>query len=311
MSAAPPSPLVISRRSQPSYVADVSLIQTATEGKPALPPGLASRGVTEAEFHSWLDHLLQSTERGNAFSACPLLGMCYWCCPFLCFQPCICMANPCSWYLTLRDKRAHDEGEEFVRVQAPEGLHFRWTMWQHAIWETTTLLEIRLDEVGIAPPLPEIIPPNLASIGATQQQWSRWRRLLVVERSTHCLSCCPPYLRLAYSFFPLGGLQPCLCILNPLTCVNAVRVGRARERCEVGINEDLEALNAHFRYRGGGRTCVFERGPRPPHLKKRQKKSGLAMVALVANGVGVNLPERMLQEAEQVEDRSQPMPVKV
>ena len=122
---------------------------------PELPATLEAAGVSDEQWGRWMDAIVTSHRHGNTFLHAPLLGLCYWCCPLLCLQPCICIACPTTWHMAIAQGRAHDECEDAIRREAPSGLHFKLTIWHHAMWESHTLHEIRLRRPGlIAQPLP-------------------------------------------------------------------------------------------------------------------------------------------------------------
>ena len=286
---APPTPQAMHRGDlKKKHFADVPLLPPPGEDpfgyQPPLPYNLHERGVSHTQFASWVDTIHESQRVGSPFADYPVCGLCYWCCPLLCFQPLVCMACPTTWYLSIREVKARDAAEDEIRAQSPEGLHFRWTIWQHMVWETSTIYELRTHIASTASsPVPTELPAQLAKIGASQEQWERWRELLEAERRAQLLHSCHPYVSFCYSFFPLGALQPCVCLLNPLTCYNARRISRAREAAERGINAELGALGAHFRYASSDRSVLFVRGPLPPELaKKRRSTKGLAMVSIRA-----------------------------
>ena len=228
----------------------------------------------------------------------------------LCLQPVLCMANPLTWWMMIRDVVSRDKTEDQIRAETPESLHFRWTLWQHAVWDQDTLYELRLQSEHHELP-PKEIPPKLRAAGATPEQWSQWLKLLELERRAHLLSSCSsPYARFAYSFFPLGGVQPCLCLLNPCTWMNAHSVHNTREHVESTINADLGRLNCHFRFAATGRSAVFARGLPPASFKSR--KSGLVTVVLQGGGLPVPGTARIMQQAEDEElAQSPPKPVRV
>ena len=342
-----PRPEIMGRSSS-QLVADVPLLRG--QSSHSMPAELAKHGVSQVQFDGWMHLIEQKQIEGNAFGTCPCVGVCYWCCPFLCIQPLICMANPLTWWMTLRvlrlenkrgpftyysailanhthlplrrylvdqDMRVRDAMEDRIRDETPESLHFRWTLWQHAVWEQTTLFEIRLQQPGIHPePPPATIPAKLLAMGATQDQWTRWRAQLLRERRAHLLHSCPsPYASFAYSFFPFGGLQPCICILNPATWLSAHKVHRVRKEAEAAINADLAQLGCNFRFEPNGRTAIFARGP--PPLTKR-KKGGIVTVVLQGGGFGIPVPgtaRNMMPSAEEpsglAEPASHPQPVRV
>ena len=164
-------------RTRADYVvADVPLLRAGEgpEWRPKMPVSLSLHGVTEEQFKRWMDLIDESQRKGNAFGSCPAVGLCYWCCPLLCLQPLVCMANPCTWWMSIKDVRQRDTTEDCIRSESPDGLHFKWTLWQHAVWEQNTLHELRLEQPGlVAEPPPVEIPPRLLALGATQHQCMR------------------------------------------------------------------------------------------------------------------------------------------
>jgi hypothetical protein len=307
----PPRPATMARLSK---VADVPLLRG--RAPPKRPPALASHGVTEDQFDGWMKLIEETQLDGNAFARCPCIGMCYWCCPLLCFQPVLCMANPCTWYMTIRDARSRDATEDRIRHETPDSLHFKWTLFQHAVWEQETLFELRLQQPGIHPdPPPATIPARLQAVGATQEQWARWCELLQRERRAHLLhGCASPYVSFAYSFFPFGGFQPCICVLNPATWWSARNVHRARKEAEASINGDLAQCGCHFRFEPSGRAAIFARGPPSP---SKRKKGGVVTVVLQGGGFGLPVPgtaRTMLPSADDNADLAHsppPHPVRV
>lgn len=273
-------------------VADVALIR---QHLPPVPAAMARAGVTTEQWNGWFDQIHEAQEAGDAFSNCKCVGMTYWCCPLLCFQPCICIANPCTWKIMLQHAKAKESIEDKIRAESPDGMHFRVTMMQHAVWETNTIFELRLQQAGFhALPPPTELPVQLGKLGATQEQWTKWVDLINKERKAHLFSSLKEtwWPQFCYAFFPLGVFQPCLCLLNPLQIHNGLAVHRARFAAEEEINRDLAPLNAHFVFERTERSVLFVRGPLPPHLAKRSKRKGLAMlsVAMPGGGAGGGIP---------------------
>ena len=99
-------------------------------------------------------------------------------------------------------------------------------------------------------------PPPEPGCGDSNEQCVNWANAGECDAAS-------PYAPFCYSFFPLGALQPCLCLLNPLTWYHAVRVRRARAHAAERINIGLEPLNAHFRFGFKGQTALWVRGALP------------------------------------------------
>ena len=166
-------------------VADVPLAVPQGEWPPKLPGALGSHGVSDHQWRRWMTDITMA-QHGSPFASHPGLGCCYWCCPLLCIQPCLCMACPTTWHLTIQENIARFAAEDAVRAETratSEHLHFRWTIWQHAVWETNTLHELRCYLPGISTGVPaENVPPPLSSIGVRQDEWDAWRAVLEEER---------------------------------------------------------------------------------------------------------------------------------
>jgi hypothetical protein len=297
----------VERMARRPPLVSVPLIQLSQERHsiPPMPEKLSGFDVQHELWQSWMSTIAEA-QRSNVFTACPLVGCMYWCCPLLCFQPCLCMACPTTWMIAINDGRARNTAEDSIRADAARlgngGLHFRWTMWQTGVFDTSTLYEFRLQTpaFGNVPP-PEAVPERLGSAGVTQGMWSRFVALLNAERDAHLLSRCSPFCLMAYHFFPLGGLQPCLCMLNPLTCHEHAKVRRARDEAVRMINGELAPLKLHFKF--SQEAAQFIRGPLPRAMSRSGKdKGGFTRVIEVANAAGVPGAARMLeQQAEELE----------
>ena len=214
------------------------------------------------------------------------------------------------------EQTSHNWVEDQIRSECPTSVWFRWTVWQTGVFDTSTLFELRLEQPGVnSAAAPKTVPPGLRAIGASQAQWESWVGLVEAEQRAHCLHSCGPYCRMAYSFFPLGGFQPCLCACNPITCVEMVRVRNARGKCIDAINADLALLDppggAHFRFTQ--RAAVFARGPLPPGVRK-EKRGGFTQIISVAMSQQAGLPfasriERRAEEEEEAQVAASPVRV--
>ena len=136
----PPKPQRMARRPP---LAVVPLMQPASAQR---PDKLAALGVTAEDWLEWMA-IIEAGQNSNFFSKCPCLGCMYWCCPLLCLQPCLCMACPCTWKMAMDEQSNHNRVEDQIRSKCPT--HFRWTVWQTGVFETTTLFELRLEQPGV------------------------------------------------------------------------------------------------------------------------------------------------------------------
>jgi len=292
LSGTAPFPMRMQRKHKPVFECSLHRGDMRRPVQAAAP--LKRYGVTDEQWLLWLKEIDDAVE-SHAFNRQPVLGLCYWCCPLLCIQPIVCMACPTTWWMSMDLEERKARAEDTINsALASHGLFFIWTPWHWGRFETNTLFSHRS---ALRRPLPTEVPPRLGQLGASQEQWARWSSLIQSEEKAHLLQNCPPTAAMAYTFFPLGALQPCICLLNPLTCYSYARVANARREVTKAINADLMQMDAHFRYTAMEAAC-FSRGP---PAAKPATKGGLTQVIAVASSVGVPGAARMLQEAEEEE----------
>jgi hypothetical protein len=158
--------------------------------------------------------------------------------------------------------------------------------------------------------LPLDPPAELHALGVTTAQWSAWMALLEGERRAHLFHSCPEceprgltqrahitpsahaerlkmhtlswtvcvWRRCEPLFFgfPLGPLQPCLCLLNPCTWWMTASVLSARARVEDAINKELSLLGLYFKW-GGDETAQFRKGVPQRTLKQERAHSRVSL----------------------------------
>merc|ERR1712048_880958 len=78
-----------------------------------IPKNLVAMGIDKRQWAK-IRADIEAGKTQNPFYNCPCCEVCYWCFPGACFQTCLCLLNPCSWYIISRVKAGQAQAMQSI-----------------------------------------------------------------------------------------------------------------------------------------------------------------------------------------------------